>query len=399
MSTFVYMRTVFLWFVWVIAALAANGQAADSTGAPCQHMRISLVTCGVGDEAWETFGHTGLRFIDSSRHDIYRDVIFNYGMFDGFDKDFEVKFMKGKLPYYVDIQTYSEFINEYVEFHRCVDEQELLLTVDEKKEMLGALLDNIKPENRYYKYDFFFDNCATRIRDIVPKTIGADFKFGNALPEGAHLTFRDIINQYFYYKHWTRVGVNIVLGSKIDKVMTNAEIMFLPDFLSKGFYGATVNGRPFSSKPVRILNGSERRPLGVDGPFCLTCILALLTGIGLSIKRLRILGRIMRFIILFTTGLLGCVILVMWFCTNHQTCADNFNLLWLMPTNLLIAFYRPKGTPRYSLVAIVLLFVTLLLHILKIQAITVLEIVPLLIAELFVYASLMQNKVLSTKSE
>jgi Domain of unknown function (DUF4105) len=373
-----------------IATLGWAG-STDSSNAPCQHMRISLVTCGVGDEAWETFGHTGLRFIDSTRTDIYRDVIFNYGMFNGFDKDFEMKFMGGKLPYYVDIQTYPDFISEYIEFHRCVDEQELLLTTEEKKQLLGALLDNIKPENRYYKYDFFFDNCATRIRDIVPKTIGPGFKFGNAVPEGSRLTFRDIINQYFYYKHWTRVGVNILLGSKIDKVMTNAEIMFLPDYLSKGFYGATVDGRPFSTKPVRILPGSDTRPTGIDGPLCLTIILALLTGLGLFVKKLRWLGIVMRFLILLVTGLLGCLILVMWFCTNHQTCADNFNLLWLLPTNLVLAFFRPKGTPRYSQLAIALLFVTLLLHILKIQAITVLEIVPFLVAQLFVYASLMKD--------
>ena len=365
---------------------------ADSSANPTKsRLRISLLTCGVGEEAWETFGHTGVRVIDSSKRGPERDVVFNYGMFNGFDKDFEIKFMRGKLLYYVNTQTFQEFMEEYVEFKRSVFEQEIIMDEPGKEQLRQALETNILPENRFYKYDFFFDNCATRIRDIIPKTIQKGFVYGTALPQGAKLSFRDIINQYFYRKHWTRFGVNILLGSKIDRLMTNDEIMFLPDYLSKGLQGATVNGQKISTDPVMILDGSPVLPAGTDQPLVATIIICLLTIAGITINKLRLLGRVMSFLLLFVTGLLGFLVLVMWFGTNHQTCADNFNLLWLLPTNLILAFARPKGRGRYALVAMVLIFATLLLHILKIQGITLLETGPLLLALLFVYGKMYKN--------
>ncbi len=362
----------------------------DSTGAaaPQNHLRISLLTCGVGEEAWETFGHTALRVIDSSKTGPGNDLVFNYGMFNGFDKDFEINFMRGKLLYFVAIEQFGEFMQEYMAYNREVFEQELLMAPQQKQQLLEALEDNTLPANRYYKYDFFFDNCATRIRDIIPNSIGKGFVYGNALPEGSKLSFRDIINQYFYRKHWTRIGVNILLGSKIDKVMTNAEIMFLPDFLSKGLLGASVNGQKVSTQPVTMLHGGPEPIIGTNQPMVLTVVLALLTILGLSVGQLKILGRVMSFILLTATGLLGCLILVMWFGTNHQTCANNFNLLWLLPTNLILAFSKPKGRGKYSLMAIAFIFITLLLHILKIQAITIKELSPLLFAMVFVYVGI-----------
>ena len=347
----------------------------------------------MGDEAWETFGHTAIHVIDSNATGERRELVFNYGMFNGFDKDFELNFMKGKLLYYVGIETFQQFMSEYLEAQRTVWEQELLMSPAQKQQIFEALLVNTLPENRAYKYDFFFDNCATRIRDIIPNTLGTGFKYGNALPVGSHLSFRDIINQYFYYKHWTRVGVNILLGSKIDKVMTNSQIMFLPDYLSKGLLGATNGGARVSTEPEVILNGRALPGSGLDEPLVVMLIVALLTILGCTIPSLRVLGRIMSSMLLLVTGLLGCLILVMWFGTNHQTCTDNFNLLWSLPTNLILLVSCPKGRNRYALVGIGLIFVTLILHILKIQMITLKEIGPLLLAMIFVYAGIYKRSI------
>ena len=160
------------------------------------HLRISLLTCGVGEEAWETFGHTGVRVIDSTKSGPERDVVFNYGMFNGFDKDFEINFMRGKLLYYVGIESFSDFVEEYLAYNRVVYEQEIIMNDSQKMELNAALEDNTLPENRFYKYDFFFDNCATRIRDIIPNTIKEGFVYGEAIPKNNPLSFRDIINQY-----------------------------------------------------------------------------------------------------------------------------------------------------------------------------------------------------------
>ena len=371
--------------VFLLAILAGFVPAiAQDSGS---HIRISLLTCGPGDdEIWEVFGHTALRVIDSAEH---TDLVYNYGTFD-YGPDFEMQFMRGKLLYSLAIQEYKDFVQEYIDAKRSVEEQVLMLN-DLQKEHIYAFMEwNADPENKYYKYDFFFDNCATRIRDIFPRpeVFGKSFTFGQTIPPNSRITFRDIINQYFYRDHWTRLGVNILLGSRIDKVMTNSDIMFLPDYLRDGVGGATVNGRKIAPDTVLILPGTKAQPAGINYAFLLTLSIAILTIAGLSFRRLRVLGRIMSALLLFVTGLLGCLILVMWFGTDHQGCRDNFNLLWCLPTNIFVAFFNPKGKGKYALIAMLLILVSLLLDIFKVQGLTILELSPLFLALLFVYGTI-----------
>ena len=365
-----------------ILGFASLKAEPDST-----HLRISLLTCGPGDEeVWEVFGHTAVRVIDSAHHS---DMVYNYGVFE-FGPGFELQFMRGKLNYCVAAEPFNGFMQEYVEAKRSVEEQVLLLDWKQKEHIYDFLQWNAEPENKYYKYDFFFDNCATRIRDIFPRAevFGKAFHFGNALPEGKRLTFRDIMNRYFYRDHWTRLGVNILLGSKIDRPMTNKDIMFLPDYLRDGVGGGTVNGKPIATAPVMLLPGSAAGLAGINGALLLTSILAMLTIAGLTIKKLRVLGKFMSGLMLFVNGLLGCLILVMWFWTDHQGCSDNLNILWCLPTNIIIAFFNPKGKPRYAVIAIGLIFVSLLLHLFKVQALLLPEFGPLLLALLFIYGTI-----------
>ena len=349
-------------------------------------IRISLITCGPGyEEVYEVFGHTAIRIIDSAAH---TDMVYNYGTFNGFEKNFELKFMQGKLLYYLSVYPFRDFLPEYQERQRSVTEQVLNMDKDQKKAFANYLDKNAEPENREYKYDFFYDNCATRIRDLYPETMGKTFAFGPILPKNSKLTFRDIINQYFYATKWERFGINILLGSRIDKVMTDKDIMFLPDYLKTGIEGATVNGNKLAAKPEVLLPAGPAKPDGVSGPMVLTMCIAMLTIAGLSIKKLSWLGKIMSTGLLFVTGLLGCLILVMWFATNHQGCANNYNLLWALPTNIILAFWNPKGKPRYALVAIVLIFTTIILHILRIQQLIMIEFMPLLLALLYIYGTI-----------
>src|SRR5262249_19855187 len=130
------------------------------------HLRISLLTCGPGDgEVYEVFGHTAVRVIDSTTH---TDMVYNYGIFE-YGPDFELQFMRGKLLYSVAAYPFPAFMQEYVEAKRSVEEQVLLADWKQKERFYYFLQWNAEPENKYYKYDFFFDNCATRIRDIFPR--------------------------------------------------------------------------------------------------------------------------------------------------------------------------------------------------------------------------------------
>jgi hypothetical protein len=373
------LRKIILSFVAFVAFATVNAQDGSN------RLRISLLTCGPGDdEVWEVFGHSGVRVYDSLNHS---DIVYNYGTFE-FGPDFELQFMRGKLLYCSAIQTYKEFMEEYVESGRSVEEQVLLLDYKQTEHLNYFLRWNAEPENKYYKYDFFFDNCATRIRDIFPRPeiFGKKFQFGNVVPPGKP-TFRDIINKYFYSFHWTRTGVNILLGSRIDKVMTNKDIMFLPDYLRDGLAGATVNGQKIAADKVTVLSGNPRPPTGTDWPLMLTIGIAIVSIAGLSVKRLALLGKIMSVLLLLVTGLLGCLILVMWFGTDHQGCSNNFNILWCLPLNLFIAFFNPKGKGKYAAIAMLLIMVSLVLHVAKVQGL-IIEFIPILVALLFVYSAI-----------
>jgi Domain of unknown function (DUF4105) len=379
------MNVLLRLFAFFVLSFSFGVASAQDSTVRHHGIRISLLTCGVGEEAWETFGHTGVRIIDSSLQGAARDIVYNYGTFDGFDKNFEQKFMQGKLLYYVSVYPFAEFMQEYLQLNRTVFEQVLLLSEEQKEILSRAFQINTEPENRYYKYDFFFDNCATRIRDIIPNNLTGNFEFGQALPVGKSISFRDIINKYFYRKHWTRFGVNILLGSKIDKPMTNKDIMFLPDYLSIGIGNAKLNGTRICTDQQPLIKGAPEPANGPDAPLFVMLGVMILTVIGVFIPKLQIVGRIMTSFLLLVTGLLGVILLVMWFGTDHQACRENFNLLWALPTNLLLVFARPKGRGKYAIIAMLFLLVTLLLHIFRIQCVTILEMLPFFVALLAAY--------------
>ncbi|MGN6567582.1 MAG: Lnb N-terminal periplasmic domain-containing protein [Flavipsychrobacter sp.] len=372
------LRKLSAFVIALLITMVAHAQPDSS------HLRISLITCGVGDEIWETFGHTGVRVIDSVRG---TDIVYNYGTFNGYDKDFEIKFMRGRLLYFVSTDHFNDFMQEYIEAHRKVEEQVLQLTGEQKQDIYNYLEWNTLPANMYYKYDFYFDNCATRIRDIFPNTIKGDFKFGQTIPHGKRISYRNITDQYLYQKHWERLGIDILLGSTVDKPMTNEGAMFLPDYLRDGVKGATVNGKRISTDPVTILPGSYSASAGINQPFILMCVIAIITIAGLYFPNLKLLGNVMSSLIILITGLLGVLILFMWFGTDHKACQDNFNLLWALPTNIILAF-RSRGRSKYALVAIFLLLISLVLHVLKIQELPLLELSPLLLTMLFIYGTI-----------
>ncbi|PZF74182.1 Lnb N-terminal periplasmic domain-containing protein [Taibaiella soli] len=370
-------KRLFLSLLILLPFFQASAQIDSS------HLRISLVTCGPGDEIWETFGHTGVRVTDTLAH---TDMVFNYGTFNGFEKDFELKFMRGKLLYYVSYYPFPEFMEEYVQAHRKVEEQVLQIDGKSKEEIYAFLKWNAEPQNREYKYDFLFDNCATRIRDIFPKTLGNGFQFGKTAAANKTISFRQIVNQYLYKEHFERLGINLLLGSKVDKKMDNAAIMFLPDFLRDGLAGATLDNKPVAEKTKLLLDGSAHEPARTNWAFITLLFVSLLTIVTMFTPALHGLGMFLGRFLLVITGLLGCLMLFMWFGTDHQACQDNFNVLWALPTNLIFAFTRNRS--RYAGIAIVLLFVSLLLHVLHIQELPLGELWPLLLALLCTYGTI-----------
>lgn len=303
-------------------------------------IRVSLLTCSPGEELYSTFGHSALRVTDSVTH---RDIIYNYGTFNFDEPGFYMKFIRGKLLYYLSTDTYESFIYEYQQENRGITEQVLNLTCSEKYNIIMLLQANEMATNRFYKYDFLFDNCTTRLRDLIEKAADKSVHFGNVLP--SKKTFRDLIYEYLDKndKQWDKLGIDILLGSPTDAVMTTRQAMFLPDYLMKTFDSTTIDSRKLVEKKNIILNQniSEAGYSFITNPiFIFTSFFVLIALLSFSKNTL-----IKRFFIsldgflFFMTGVLGFLLLFMWFGTDHLMCKSNYNLLWAWPTNAIAAFY------------------------------------------------------------
>lgn len=325
-------------------------------------LKISLLTCSPGEELYSTFGHTAIRVQDLSSG---LDYVFNYGTFE-FGPDFYTKFIKGQLNYYLSVQDFREFIYSYEMESRSIVEQPLQLTCAEKQQLFIALQHNARPENRYYLYDFLFDNCTTRARDIVAQNTASPLVFPNILPQETP-TFRNLIHSYLDLggQYWSKLGIDILLGAKLDREVTNQQSMFLPDYLKKGFDSAYVSARPLvnTTKPVLQMPS----PLNTGSWFRPAVIFFLLLGAVAALqwtkaKWLQASLRTFDFLFFLILGLAGLLLLFMWFGTDHNTTQNNYNLLWALPTHVVMAFllHRSKDWVRLYFRAVFWLSVALL---------------------------------------
>jgi hypothetical protein len=302
-------------------------------------LRLSLLTCAPGEELYSTFGHTALRVKDEVRG---ADYIFNYGTFE-FGPDFYTKFIRGKLLYFLSVEDFNDFIYAYRLQSRSIREQVLQLSCDEKQKLYLALQTNAQEQNRYYKYDFLFDNCTTRAGDIVLRNSGSPVVFKNILPK-EHPTFRNLIHSYLNagHQYWSKLGIDILLGAKLDRKVTNREAMFLPDYLLKGFDSASLNTHSLVTPPQTILEiPSPLKSKSFFTPTVVFCLLLVIV-VGISFNHSTLASTILGFfdfLFFFALGLAGILLLFMWFGTDHKVCQNNYNLLWALPTNVLMAFF------------------------------------------------------------
>lgn len=359
------LKTLFLACFVLLAAVSSHATTDNS------RLQVSLITCAPGVELYSVFGHTALRIVDTAAN---TDIIYNYGTFNFDDPDFYSKFVRGKLMYFLSQQSFPDFLYEYAYFKRGVTEQVLQLSPIEKKEIQLSLFKNVREENRYYKYDFLYDNCATRLRDIIFKT-NKDNAFEPSAFAEKGTTFRDYLHNYLSRAEmqWTTLGIDLLLGIGVDKTMTTAECMFLPDYLAQGvFLAVKGKGKLVERDQVHLPNAQD---LPIKLPFWQTplfffsflAFLVILSSFFRS-KGMVSFQSIMDRIIFVLSGLIGLLLLFMWFGTDHKSFANNLNLVWAMPINLLVAFSlnRPqqwlKKYLRYYSLLLLVLMVAVLLH-------------------------------------
>ena len=207
-----------------------NSRAFENATNWLDSVDISLLTCGPGQEVWSYYGHTALRIQDKV-HD--SDVAVNWGMFSFKQPFFELRFVFGLADYQIGIFPMSDFIAEYSAEGRWVRQQRLQLSRQEKLKILRAIEENAKPENRTYRYNFFYDNCTTRAREMILSNIGTQSTNFKDTPTTS--TYREEIHKLNGQHRWARFGNDLLLGCQADRPITQREWEFLPDNLSKDF--------------------------------------------------------------------------------------------------------------------------------------------------------------------
>lgn len=301
---------------------------------------VSILTCGPTDDVYAIYGHTAIRVKDPRR---MLDVIFNYGVFSFNAPHFIYRFAKGETDYMLAAEKYSNFIEQYKHEKRSVDEQVLNLKFSEKQQLLNFLMNNARPENREYRYNFFFDNCATRVRDVIEKQVDGTVVFSE--DAGTKETFRQHVSFYQKVLPWTNFGIQLVLGEPADEVTTSWQEMFLPDLLEKHLGEAKIK-RGSETVPLvklsrNIFDPGEKPVSGFDpfSPFMvLLVLLVLVISISLFQWKKKKINYWPDYLLLFMTGIGGLLILWLVMYSQHPAMRPNYNLWWAVPANLFFLF-------------------------------------------------------------
>ncbi|MBL7941533.1 MAG: DUF4105 domain-containing protein [Flavobacteriales bacterium] len=391
------MRTIWRLFFLLCIGFVSNAIYAGDTAFYQPQISATVLTCSPGPDLYSLFGHTAIRLrFEQKGH--MRDLVYNYGTFE-FGDDFYMKFTKGKLDYMLSRSDFQDFMQEYQLTGRGVVEQVLNLTPEEAAQLLQLLETNLLPENRYYRYDFFYDNCATRVRDMIAQVCaqsGDSINFTHVPAE--HYSFRRGIQNYLDYMPWSDLGIDIALGKPCDRLMGKGQDMFLPDSLYNEFrFALRGNDELVSTETTLLPKLFSPEPAGFWKPvnlFFLFLILQVIWGLwrlgarlAASKSPLILPDRLLFFI----SGLVGVLVIFLWFFTDHLATRPNLNVLWAHPLHVVFAFAgRIRSWHRwYATVHIVILFVLFLGFFLFTQRLHW-AVIPLALGQLFVCMKLLK---------
>lgn len=349
------------------------------------YAEISIVTAGPGTELFEAFGHSAIRIKDP----VFKiDIIYNYGMFDFKAPNFYGNFVKGNMMYSLARYDFKYFLASYQRDKRWVKQQVLNLTLAEKQAFFVYLEQNALPQNAKYSYDPFYENCATKLRDISGSILGDKITFNNSHLEKER-SLRQLMDRGIPWNTWGSFGINLALGSKLDRKATSNEYMYLPDYVYDAFKNATVfeknQPKSFVQKEETLLDYKElKQTINVLNPFLIFSIISFI-GLLITYNDFKNYRRTkwLDFLLFFVTGLIGILILFLWFFTNHSTTPNNFNFLWAFAPNVIVAFFLLRGSQKkwvqkYVYILILLLVIIPFVWMCKIQQLPI-SIVPILV--------------------
>lgn len=370
---------MFCWVLFSCFQLNAQQQLTKKAS-------ISVVTCGPGTELYTAFGHSAFRVFDPS---LGIDKIYNYGTFDFNAPNFYGNFAKGNLTYFLSTADFVRFLRVYQYENRWVKLQLLNLSSEEVQAIYDFLEENAKVENRNYQYDFFYDNCSTKIEAVIQTVLKDKVQFSNNHIT-THKSHRDLINDYTKQFKWGKFGIDLALGAVIDDEASKNDYKFLPDYIFKAFEKASIQKgtttEPLVAKEISIL---EEKPIvkktEIFTPFNLILLISLgIIFITFKNYQQQKRSKWLDVSLFLLTGIIGVIVLLLWFATTHTATYQNLNFLWAFAPNLIVAFYLlkaklPTWMFYYLIVLLLLLVVMVICWLLKIQVFNY-ALLPLIVA-------------------
>ena len=329
------LRGLVLLLVLLGGAGPARAQLSDAA-------QISLITILPGDLAYSLFGHSALRVYDPARN---LDRAYNYGTFS-FENPlvFAAQFSYGKLDYFLNTVDYPRLVHAYWTGEgRPMIEQVLNLSPAQRNALFRFLENNALPENKYYRYDFFFDNCSTRIRDALETVLGDSVVFAPE-PDPA-VSMRRLLDPHLVERPFLNFGMDLVLGLPADRIATPRDAVFLPLYLMETFDHATVategRWRPLVARTDTVVWSEERATLDPAWPWPSILLWGLLAlGVWVIYRDMRAARperRLFDGLLFGVAGVAGLIIVFFWFISLHAVTHWNMSLLWAWPTHLIAA--------------------------------------------------------------
>lgn len=343
-----------------------------ATTAP-DSIRISLLTCASGEEIYSLFGHTAIRYENYTRG---IDAVFNYGIFNFNAPNFIFRFALGETDYQLGASDYGRFAAEYNYLERDVWQQELNLTPGEKRKLVALLEENYRPENRVYRYNFFYDNCATRPRDLIEKSIDGTLQYAdNMASTDTGTSFRDLLHKYSKGHPWSRFGMDLCMGSQADKTISRRRMMFVPFYVQDYFNKARIVDKEGQARPLVVneekivITGSDEAGKPSEGftPIQAALLLFILTTAATiyGIRRKKTLWGI-DLVLFFTAGAAGCILAFLALFSEHPAVSPNYLLFVFHPFHLfclpcMLIKVRKMKRSRYMLANFIVLTLFILL--------------------------------------
>lgn len=333
-----------------------------------ENSKISVLTYEPGNELYTIFGHSAIQIKDSTL-DI--DLIYNFGTFDFSSPFFYIKFLRGELDYFLSIIDFKTFYQYSFFEERTIHEQVLNLDYKERVATYQRLNQIYKTDERFYKYDFFYDNCATRIRDVIEAEEPLDYDTTSFCCQ----SFRELLKPYISKNYWLNLGINLALGKEADKIASTSDFMFLPDYVY-----LILQDTDLVKSAETILDLKEDSN---QSKIISNAILALVLILIITLSIIPKTHKVTFYSIHFLLAMVGLILLVLSLFSQNSAFRSNMDIMWTLPA--LAVLFTKKNIRKWVEIIYSIMLITLLLLAKKMYAGFSLTYIPWIICIVFMY--------------